>query len=212
MRNYLLLLFVVSLFVKGHDLAAQQDSVVFPDDIKDGIYLSYADFRRNNAITKEQVISPIDKEQLEFIGKALNEDKLTFRLNGELVTHDTKTIWGFFQNKTLYVNFREEFFRVPVFGSICYLVATVTVINAGFYDPMFGYGSNTSRTKEIREFMVNFYDGNVVEFTMDKAEELLKRDPVLFEEYNKLSRRKQRDQVYRYIRKYNELHPVYFLK
>ena len=194
------------------DLSAQQDSVIFPGDIKDGIYLTYADFRRNSAITKEQVVSSIDKEQLDFMSKAMDQETLTLNLNGQTVTRETKTVWGFFQNKTLYINFREEFFRVPVFGSICYLVATVTVINAGFYDPMFGYGSNSSRTKEIREFMVNFYDGNVVEFTMDKAEELLKRDPVLFQEYTKLGRRKQRDQVYRYIRKYNDLHPVYFLK
>lgn len=204
---------VVLLLITCSTGVAQQDSVIFPTEIKDGIYLSYADFRRNNTVTKEQIISDIDKEQLEFIGKAMNQPTISFNGNGGLVSFEPKTAWGFFQNKTLYVNFREEFYRVPVFGSICYLVATVTVINPGFYDPMFGYGATTgNRSKEIREFIVNFYDGKVVEFNMDKAEELLSRDATLYAEYKKLSRRKQRDQVYRYIRKYNDLHPVYFLK
>ena len=97
------------------------------------------------------------------------------------------------------------------FGSISYLVASVTVVNNGFYDPRFGYmGSST--TKEIREFLMNFYDGLVVEFTNEKIEQLLGRDKTLYEEFKNLSRKKQKEQLYKYIRKYNELHPVYFLE
>lgn len=190
---------------------AQQDSTLFPAEVKDGIYLTYADFRRNNAITKEQIVSDMDKEHLEFIGKQMNLDLVTFKQGGQVLTSDPKKIWGFFQNKTLYVNFKEEFYRVPVFGSICYLIATVTV-NSGFYDPMFGYGTTGNRTKEIREFIMNFYDGNVVEFSMDRAEELLARDAALYKEFKGLGRRKQKEQVYRYIRKYNDAHPVFFLR
>ena len=47
---------------------------------------------------------------------------------------------------------------------------------------------------------------------MDAVEELLGKDKALYEEYKKLSRRKQREQVYKYIRKFNEMHPVYFLR
>lgn len=205
--------FVVAFFSVCSALLAQQDSVVFPAEIKDGIYLTYADFRKNNAVSKEQIITTMDRDQLEFIGKAMNQPTVSFKGTGGVENFDPTTAWGFFQNKTLYINFREEFYRVPVFGSICYLVATVTVINPGFYDPMFGYGTTTSnRTKEIREFIMNFYDGKVVEFNMDKAEELLSRDVALYAEYKQLGRRKQRDQVHRYIRRYNDLHPVYFLR
>ena len=200
------------LLISCPGLRAQADSVLVSENRPDGIYLTYDDFRRGRAIAREQIVSDISKDQLEFIGKVMSLEKVSYMAAGGLQSAQTSTAWGFFQNKTLYVNFRGEFFRVPVFGSICYLVATVTLINGGFYDPMFGYGVNSTRTKEIREFIINYYDGLVTEFTMEKAEELLARDADLFAEFKKLSRRKRKEQVNRYIRRYNEQHPVYFLR
>lgn len=204
------LLICLSLFCLG--LGAQADSVKVAEDRPDGIYRSYSDFRRNIYISREQVISDLKKDQLDFMSKVLAADKLSYSSPGGVVTVLPKDVWGYYQNKVLYLNYKEEFFRVPVFGSVCYLVATVSVINTGFYDPMWGYGVNTSRTKEIREFIMNFYDGAITEFSMEKAEELLSRDPVLFAEYMKLNRRNRKEQVNRYIRRFNEAHPVYFLK
>jgi hypothetical protein len=86
------------------------------------------------------------------------------------------------------------------------------VLNAGYYDPMFGYGVNSSRSKEIREFIFNFYDGNICDFTLEKAEELLSKDKVIFAEFKSLNKRNRNEQVNRYIRRFNESHPVYFLK
>lgn len=190
----------------------QADSVLLSDNRPDGIYLTYDDFRHNRAIGKDRVVTDMNKDQLEFMGKVLNLDKITYVAAAGTQTADPATVCGFYQNKTLYVNFRGEFFRVPVFGSICYLVATVTLVNGGFYDPMFGYGVNSTRTKEIREFIINYYDGVVAEFNMERADELLARDPALYGEYKKLGRRKRREQVNRYIRRFNEQHPVYFLR
>jgi hypothetical protein len=207
-----LFLLFFSVLISFSQLPAQADSVLVQDNRPDGIYLNYDDFRHGRAIGREQIVSDMSKDQLEFIGKVMSLEKLTYTAAGGVQSVATQTLWGFFQNKTLYVNFRGEFFRVPVFGSICYLVATVTMINGGFYDPMFGYGVNSTRTKEIREFIINYHDGIVAEFTMERAEELLARDAALFAEFKKLSRRHRRDQINRYIRRYNELHPVYFLK
>lgn len=67
-------------------------------------------------------------------------------------------------------------------------------------------------TTEVREFVMDFYEGKILDLTMDKAKELLSRDAGLYSEFKKLGRRKQKEELYRYIRKYNELHPVYFLK
>lgn len=209
MRRLKFFFFLTLLNVCAH---AQPDSSLVPSEIRDGIYLSYQDFRRDDAIRKEDVITPLDKEQLELMGKLMNEEQLTFRKNGQQQSVDPGTIWGFFQNKTLYVNYKEEFYRVPVFGSICYLVASVTVYNTGFYDPMIGYPMGGSRSKEIREFVMNFYDGQVLEFKADRVEELLSRDVELYREFKELSRRQRREQIYRYVRKYNDRHPVYFLQ
>ena len=208
------LLFVFTFFLSA-GLSSQSDSVQVPVDLNvaDGIFLNYSDFRYNKAILKEQITSPGNKDQLDFIGKILEKETFSFTDPQKTTVVNSKSVWGFFQNKTLYINYKGVFYRVPVFGSVCYLVATVEVVGMGFYDPMYGYGTGVgSRRQEIREFLVNFYDGIVTEFRMDLAESLLSRDPQLYAEFKNLSRRKQKDQVFRYIRKYNEAHPVYFLK
>jgi len=205
-------LFFILTILNGLTMFTQSDSIKVPQEREDAIYLTYENFRRNIFISKEEVVSDLKKDVLDFMARTLSTENFTYTTpNGKVVT-PSKDVWGFYQNKTLHVNYRDEFFRVPVFGSICYLVATVVVMNTGFYDPMVGYGINSGRAKEIREFIINFYDGVVSDFTMEKAEELLGKDPVLFAEYSQLSRRNRKEQVNRYIRRFNELHPVYFLK
>lgn len=211
--RYSTLLLIIFCFLAGRAFS-QRDSVMYSPDVRlpDGIYISYYDFRKNSSIKKEQVVSKLDKDQLEFVGKTVFEEKFSYEENGNIITVQSKNVWGYIQNNTLYVNFRGDFYRVPVFGSISYLVATVVVANPGFYDPRFGMSTGSGTTKEIHEFLMNFYDGYVNEFTFDAAEQLLARDKTLYEEFKKLSRRKQKEQIYGYIRKFNAQHPVYFLR
>ncbi|MEO6303054.1 MAG: hypothetical protein ABIP51_07760 [Bacteroidia bacterium] len=212
MKAILLTLFALLL---TYILPSQTDSVQVPLDlnITDGVFLTYADFRFNKGISKEQIISTNNKDQLDFIGKTLEKETFIFQDSQKTTTISSNSVWGYFQNKTLYINYKGVFYRVPVFGSVCYLVATVEIVGVGFYDPMYGAGvNNGGRRQEIREFLINFYDGIITEFRMDEAEFLLGRDKELFVEYKKLSRRKQKEQIFRYIRKYNDKHPVYFLK
>jgi len=206
----IIVVFICQLFVSF--CFGQPDSVLVPSDLNmpDAVFLTYQDFRHNKGILKEQISSSINKEQLDFLVKTLEKETFSFSQSQKTYSLSSKTVWGFFQNKTLYINFRGSFYRVPVFGSICYLAATVEVTGVGFYDPMFGSGYSSKR-QEVREFLINFYDGAVAEFNMDDAQLLLSRDKLLFGEYKKLNRRNQREQIFRYIRKYNETHPVYFL-
>jgi len=206
-----LLVLLLCTFLKG-GLIGQTDSSIVPADlsIADAIYVTYYDFRHNKGISKEQISSTINKDQLDFIGRSLDKETFNYSDGQNVVEVKSGTVWGFIQNKTLYINYKGSFYRVPVFGSVCYLVATVEIVGAGFYDPMFGYGSG--RRQEVREFLINFYDGVITEFKMDEAEVLLSRDKMLYGEFKKLNRRKQKEQIFRYIRKYNDSHPVHFLK
>lgn len=194
--------------------SAQTDSVEYASGkiLEDAVYLTHDAFRHYQGIGKAQVISKIEKDQLDFLSKVVFEEKMTYQENATTYTVDCRKIWGYMQNGTLYVNFKGDFFRVPVFGSISYFVATVTVINPGFYDPRFGMSTGSGTTKEIREFIMNYYDGVLMEFTPEEIDNLLSRDVALFAEFKKLSRRKQKEQTYGYIRKYNAAHPVYFLR
>lgn len=205
--------FLFFLFVQLTGFA-QTDSLIFTSDMKieDGLYLSYTDFRNNKSISIDQIISKQDKEQLEFITKTLANESFSVNIEGTIFKHNSKDVWGYFQNNTFYVNYKGDFYRVPVFGSISYLVAYVTVVSPAFYDPRFALSSPASTSKELREFLMNYYDGVMVEFTIKTAEDLLRRDQALFEEYDKLSQRKKKDEIYRYIRRFNQAHPIYFLK
>ncbi|MBL7932196.1 MAG: hypothetical protein JNL60_09845 [Bacteroidia bacterium] len=209
MKRYFILLFIVAAAL----VKAQGDSTAFPINsrIDDGIYLTYQDFRHNKPLGKSDIESQEDKSQQEFMSKVLFQEKFNANHNGSSIVVESKKVWGYFQNNTLYVNYQGDFYRVPVFGSICYLVANVVVVNPGFYDPRFGYATGGT-SKELREFIMDFYEGVPQEFSMSKVETLIARDSLLFAEYKKLGRRKQKEQIYRYIRKYNGAHPVYFLK
>ncbi len=210
MKPVLVLLFFLSLV--GNSFS-QSDSVAFPANarMEDGIFLSFQDFRHNRRIAPQDIDSKEDKSQQEFITKALYQQKIAIVKDGASQQIETKNIWGYFQNNTFYINYQGDFYRVPVFGSICYLVANVTVVNPGIYDPRFGYmGGGTS--KELRQFTMDIYEGVPTEWRQEKVEGLLARDSALFTEFKQLSRRKQKDEVYRYIRKYNDLHPIYFQK
>ncbi|MCU0359179.1 MAG: hypothetical protein MUF75_00445, partial [Bacteroidia bacterium] len=103
------------------------------------------------------------------------------------------------------VNFQNKFYRIPVFGAISFLVAMVEVRQTGFYDPRFGTYTGGMTTTEQREFVMNFYDGKLNQLKQSEVELLLQRDRALYDEYSKLSNRKQKEQLYRYIRRFNVL-------
>jgi hypothetical protein len=193
---------------------AQTDSIAYTAgmSMEDGIYMSYADFINNKKIGKDQFNSKQNKDQLEFIAKELANETISVTIDDIERRFRSKEVWGYFQNNTFYINYKDDFYRVPVFGSISYLVAYVTVISPAFYDPRYALTSPASSSKELKEFLMNFYDGVLIEFKQQTAEELISRDQVLYDEYKKLSNKKKKDEIYRYIRRFNEAHPVYFLK
>lgn len=204
------LLMVLSSMV----LCSQTDSVIYNKDLRleDQIFLTYQDFREMAGLKKDHIISKEEREQLEFLSKVLFEQTVSYKEGEEILTIKSGDVWGYLQNNTFYVNYKGDFYRVPVFGSISYLVANVTVVNPGFYDPRFGYSTGSTTTKELREFLMSFYDGQIEPFTLKRAEELLSTDVQIYAEYSKLIRRKKKEQIYSFLRKFNQAHPVYFQK
>jgi hypothetical protein len=71
--------------------------------------------------------------------------------------------------------------------------------------------SGPNRSQEIRSFLMNYHDGKLIPYTQNSIEELLQRDKELYIEFSKLKRRQRKDQTARFIRKYNERNPIYFL-
>jgi len=83
------------------------------------------------------------------------------------------------------------------------------------YSPYSSYSpyrqSNMSRT-ELKQYIIDFESGKVMEFEIDNTELLLMKDNVLYEEYVKLSRKKKKQLMFVYIRKFNEKNPLFIPK
>ena len=62
---------------------------------------------------------------------------------------------------------------------------------------------------ELRQYLMDFESGEVMEYDIEGVEILLMKDPELHDEYVSLSRRKKGQLKFVYIRKYNEKHPLY---
>lgn len=201
---------------------AQSDSVQYSRDyvFNEGIYITYSDFRMNRPITKNVIESKEDKDQLDFIGKTVeNSEYIFFKFGGHVHKVKTDSIWGFSQNNTIFINYDKKMFRIPVFGNISQFVASVEVINnyAGMNSPYYyNYGVTATnmptKGREVRQFLLDFYSGKIMDYTLTNITEILKRDEAIYKSFMALSKRKRKKNMGLFLRNYNTAHPVYFPK
>lgn len=196
-----------------------QDSVAYAKDFRlyEGLYLSYQDFRYNWPIPKEKINTKINKDQLDFYSKLLEEQEMIdyVERDGAEAKVKTEKVWGYCQNNIIYINQDNNFFRIPVFGAISNFIGTVEVVGySPGYDPFMNapINSNAAKTREIRQYLFDFYSGEIVQFSIEKLEEYLKRDEAIYKEFNALNKKKKKEFATKYIRMYNEKHVVYFPK
>jgi hypothetical protein len=72
--------------------------------------------------------------------------------------------------------------------------------------------SRPYKTREIRQFLFDFYSGDIVPFSIENLLEFLKKDELIYKEYSSLSKKKKKEHATKYIRLFNEKHLVYFPK
>jgi hypothetical protein len=204
---------------------------------KDGIYLTFDQVRLNNPIPKAKLLTSTDYNDREFYDKLFKADKIYYYDEmGIRKEIDKGSVWGYSRNGILYIQVQETFNRITFVGNICHFVADVTTYDSryyggypygygyydpySFYSPYYGnyyspYGSyyspyrhNNSRN-ELKQYIIDFESGKMLEFDVKNTELLLMKDSKLYEEYVQLSRKKKRDLMFVYIRKFNENNPLY---
>jgi hypothetical protein len=199
----------------------------------DGIYINFDQVKINSPIPKAKLLTSIDYNDREFFKKILEGDKIYFYDNMGIRQEIPKnTIWGYSRNGVLYVQVQDNFNRITFVGSICHFVADITTYDSrsygspyGYYDPYYSpygysnyynpynpyyspYRSNMNRN-ELKQYLINFESGKVLEFDVENTELLLMKDNKLYDEYVQLPRRKKKDLMFVYIRKFNENNPLY---
>ena len=76
-------------------------------------------------------------------------------------------------------------------------------------DPYRTYPATYQNT-EMRQYLLDFTTGNVLDYTDSSLEAILMQDPELHDEYMGLRKKKRKQMRFIYIRKFNERHPLYF--
>lgn len=215
MRKLQLIIFFVLSF--NVNLRAQ-DSVIYSKEFRlyEGIYINYEDLRFNWPIDKEKIITNLPKEQLDFFSKLVESDMIEYKeRDGSVIKIKTEKIWGYCQNNVIFINQENSFFRIPVFGAISSFIGAVAVINhSPGFDPFMNTPSNSTAhsIKEFRPFLFDFYSGDITEFSLEILEEYLSRDISLVSEFKQLRKKKKKEYAAKYIRLFNEKHPVFFPK
>jgi hypothetical protein len=235
----ILFLFVgVSASVSISSLEGQQREgmVKYTPDFrfKDGIYINFDQVRLNRPIPKAKLLTSADYNDREFFKNLFKADKIYYYdemgIRQELAKN---SIWGYSRNGILYIQVQENFNRITFVGSICHFVADITTYDSrgfsspyGYYDPYYSpysygnyyypYGSYYSPYRqpgmarnEMKQYIIDFESGKILEFDVANTELLLMKDNKLYEEYVQLPRKKKKELMFVYLRKFNENNPLY---
>ena len=190
-----------------------------------GIYANFDMVKANRPIPPARIVSEMDINDRAFYDKVTSEKVIEFYDdNGVKQEIGTSKIWGYGRNGVLYINVRSSFHRISFVGNISHFVASITTYNSNYYDPYYYnpyyYNSyyynrydmprSSYSSTELRQYLLDFETGKIMEYDVESVEVLLMKDPELADEFGSLRSRKKRQMKFVYIRKYNEKHPLYF--
>lgn len=221
---------ILALFFLSSTLRAQDDSVDLvkytPEfRFENGIFLNFNQVKNNQPIPATRIQSNTDPYDLNFYKNLVSQDEIYY-FDAFGTQHKVKTdhIWGFSQEGKLHINYNGEFNRIPIIGQVGHFISDVTVIEThhdpfyrDYYDHYYYRNSyynrgypQTSRSKEMRQYLVNFDTGEIMSYGLNEVKAVLLEDPELYEEFTNLRKRKQKDLMFFFIRRFNEKNPLYF--
>jgi hypothetical protein len=231
------LLGLILLIVPFNTLSAQEKEgmVKYTPDFKfkDGIYLSFDQVKLNDPIAKAKVLTSVDYNAKDFFKQVMEMDKIYYYDDmGVRQEVDSKSIWGYSRNGVLNVQIQGNFNRITFVGSICHFVADVVTSDPRYYSPYsyydpyyygnyyspynsyyspysYPYRQSGMTRSELKQYLIDFESGKTLEFNEENTELLLMKDPPLYDEYKQLSRKKKKELMFFYIRKFNENNPLY---
>lgn len=207
MRTWLAIgLVLVSLTVR-----AQQDTawVAYHGgmDLREGIYTDFRAFRLNHPSIPQERLRDDQGLPVSDLRRVLS--KLYYQPDsGARQPVRMERIWGFCHNDVVYVAAGNGFYRIGLMGSLAHMVYEV---NYRDWDPyLYGYGTVT-RTMLVQQ-LVDMETGAMLPFLAAGMDRALDHDPVLQEEFRGLSKKQRNsdEALFRFLRLYNERHPLLF--
>lgn len=191
---------------------AQTDSVVYTSTfpLKDGIYLTYEQFRTNTPVPRSKIVGVGDTNAIDFIKTQMTSRTLRYKDTGSVVVEmNPLRAWGFCENRAVYVSCNNDFSRIMLMGNIAQFTAYVTTYMttgpAGMGGPAMGTPVQT-----LQQYFLDTKTGRIYDANVNNVQYLIQGDPVLLAAFNALKKRKRKEMMFYYVRLYNEKHPLKF--
>lgn len=218
----------ILLYLSAFVLFSQKDSSItlieYTPEFRfnEGIFLNFDQVKQNSPLPKTHIITTIDYNTLDFFDQ-LVENKTISIIDQYGMQQNMKigSIWGYSKRGILYINHNNEFNRIPVLGNISHFVANKTYVDSRNYNDPYYYNpynynmrntQPTTTTTELRQYILDFETGKVMDYSTDVVEVILMRDTELYDEFNALKKREKKKMIFLYLRKYNNRNPIYFPK
>ncbi len=188
----------------------------------DGIYTNFDDFKSNNPIPIESIISPNCASEDIF---SCIDTASFIKYNdgyGIIKEININEIWGYSKNGKPYKYWDDKFYLIPIIGTISHFAANIKVLNT--YNSPYSYSlygsysavsvpiGKTYESEELHFFIIDMNDGTIMNYTRENVEMLLKRDSEIYENFMKLSKRKRNKEMFQYVNTYNKKHRLYIQK
>jgi len=181
---------------------------------KDGIYLSFGDFKANNPVPVTHIISKHDIRLPDYMEQVMEADMVRYYDNfGEERTLKTSALWGYSFGGKAFIQHGDGFFRMPIFGAITHFTAAVTVYRTVSDPMMMNPGMMPYRevpVQELRQFILDMRTGQVLAYTIENTLSLMPADRDLVDDFLKLKKKQQQEGLLLLIRKFNDRYPLYF--
>ena len=220
---------------------SESNAVKYSTEFKfrEGFYLNFDQVKTNRPIPKSRILTSIDSKSNTFFDQVTESQTLTYFDDfGNSQDVETSKLWGYSKNGILYINVQGSFNRITIVGNICHFVANITTYSNRYnpygyspygygyypysyypygygyspYGSPYGYGSPNYRTTELKQFLLDFNSGKVLEYETKNVEMLLMTDPELHDEFSRMRSKKKQQLRFLYIRKFNERNPLYIPK
>lgn len=209
MRGIIITIIATAGLLHAGNLYSEPDSVKYSPDFEfvEGIYLTFEEFKNNDpSIKQEAVIRDTPTDQLLF-GDLFNHEKITyFGPGGEVVKLKKKTVWGYSSGKNVFIRKGMYFNRIFKIGYIMHFMEQYNnpVDNRNRGDSPLIYVASLP-------YMVDYKTGDVLNYCYENFLKLLERDQELYNEFTAIKKYKKRvEQMFLYLMKFNEKHPIYF--
>lgn len=203
-------LLLASLLLLLPILAKTQDRLPPGDKrfaFQPGLYFTIEDYKANHANVKLEQLC--DKSGKRIFDLDINSGTIYYLEGSEVKSFRGDHLFGYCYKNSYYVRLEYNqvsyFARLVVIGSLSHFVCEVKTHISDPYSPM-----NSRTSYSLVQFILDYETGRIAPFSQDNFEYFLTKDQDLNLEYQALSKKKKRDLMFLYLRKYNEKHPITF--